>query len=226
VEQFLNNEKMHELMVTGGPVVWILILMSVFALSIIVVKLMQFFWLGIENNKRLERALAFHIDGENEKSLQVLRMTKPQDEVLHTAIEGVIEKRNVGLLREEIQRVATLRLNELRSYLRPLELIASLSPLLGLLGTVLGMIEAFQQMEIAGSQVDPSVLSGGIWQALLTTAVGLAVAIPVLTIHNWMDRKVDRAAAMMNDTVTRVFTTKMTPSMHAIDSSKGMKNVA
>ncbi|HAD30684.1 MAG TPA: MotA/TolQ/ExbB proton channel family protein, partial [Methylophaga sp.] len=52
-------------------------------------------------------------------------------------------------------------INQLRSYLRPLEVIASLSPLLGLFGTVLGMILAFQQMELAGSQIDPSVLSGG-----------------------------------------------------------------
>jgi biopolymer transport protein ExbB len=56
--------------------------------------------------------------------------------------------------------------------------------LLGLFGTVLGMVEAFRQLELAGSQVDPAVLSGGIWQALLTTAVGLAVAIPAVLAHN------------------------------------------
>ena len=68
------------------------------------------------------------------------------------------------------------------------------------------MIVAFQQMEAAGSQVDPSVLSGGIWQALFTTAVGLSVAIPVVAVHNLLERKVDRVAALMNDVVTQVFT--------------------
>jgi biopolymer transport protein ExbB len=70
------------------------------------------------------------------------------------------------------------------------------------------MITAFQQMEGAGAQVDPSVLSGGIWQALLTTAVGIAVAIPVIAMHAWLERKVERVAHNMNDSVTQVFTSK------------------
>ena len=63
----------------------------------------------------------------------------------------------------------------MRSHLRVMEVIANLAPLIALLGTVLGMIEAFQAMELAGKQVDPSVLSGSIWEALLTTAVGLII---------------------------------------------------
>ena len=91
--------------------------------------------------------------------------------------------------------------------MRALELIANLSPLLGLLGTVLGMIQAFQKLESAGNQVDPALLSGGIWQALLTTAVGLIVAIPALIAHQWLDRRIDRCAHVMEDYTTRVFTT-------------------
>ena len=68
------------------------------------------------------------------------------------------------------------------------------------------MIVAFQQMEAAGNQVNPSVLSGGIWQALLTTAVGMAVAIPVVAVHAWLERKTERVAALMSDSVTQVFT--------------------
>ncbi|MEB3734988.1 MotA/TolQ/ExbB proton channel family protein [Halopseudomonas pachastrellae] len=68
------------------------------------------------------------------------------------------------------------------------------------------MIVAFQNMEAAGSRVDPSVLSGGIWQALLTTAVGLAVAIPTVAVHSWLERRVERVAAAINDAVTQVFT--------------------
>ena len=73
------------------------------------------------------------------------------------------------------------------------------------------MIVAFQNMEAAGSRVDPSVLSGGIWQALLTTAVGLAVAIPVVAVHSWMERRVERIAASLNDAVTQVFTHQPKP---------------
>ena len=68
------------------------------------------------------------------------------------------------------------------------------------------MIEAFQAMETAGNEVDPSVLSGGIWQALLTTAVGLAIAIPVLAVYNWLDRRVEWVNARLSDLITQIFT--------------------
>jgi hypothetical protein len=93
----------------------------------------------------------------------------------------------------------------LRSWFRPLEVIASLAPLLGLFGTVLGMIKAFQQLESAGSQVNPAILSGGIWEALLTTAVGLAVAIPVVALLNWLERRVDRLAIEMESVLNRFY---------------------
>ena len=109
-------------------------------------------------------------------------------------------------LREELERVALAKLKDLRSHLPALEVIGTLTPLLGLLGTVLGMITAFRGMEAAGSQVDPSVLSGGIWQALLTTAMGLSIAIPVMAAYNWMDRKAQRVSEQINDAVTQVFT--------------------
>jgi biopolymer transport protein ExbB len=68
------------------------------------------------------------------------------------------------------------------------------------------MIQAFQRLEMAGSQVDPAILSGGIWQALLTTAAGLIVAIPVVLAHAWLERKVERCGHGMEDAVTQLFT--------------------
>ena len=78
--------------------------------------------------------------------------------------------------------------------------------MLGLFGTVLGMIKAFQRLEEAGSQVNPAILSGGIWEALLTTAAGLAVAIPAVAALNWLESKLDRLTHHMEDGLTRVFT--------------------
>jgi len=75
--------------------------------------------------------------------------------------------------------------------LRLLDSVAQLAPLLGLFGTVLGMIEAFQSLQQAGSQVDPSLLAGGIWVALLTTAVGLAVAMPTSLVLSWFESRMD-----------------------------------
>jgi len=88
-------------------------------------------------------------------------------------------------------------------------MIASLSPLLGLLGTVLGMIDAFRDMEQSGNQVNPAVLSGGIWEALITTALGLAVAIMVVVILGLLERKVDRLSHEMSHIVTGIFTTDL-----------------
>jgi biopolymer transport protein ExbB len=68
--------------------------------------------------------------------------------------------------------------------------VAQVAPLLGLFGTVLGMIEAFQGLQQAGAAVDPSALAGGIWVALLTTAVGLVVAMPASLLLTWFDGRI------------------------------------
>ena len=78
-----------------------------------------------------------------------------------------------------------------RSLTDLLDIIAQIAPLLGLFGTVLGMIAAFQALQDAGTQVDPSLLAGGIWVALTTTAAGLAVAMPTSLIHSWLEGRMD-----------------------------------
>nr|WP_264194047.1 MotA/TolQ/ExbB proton channel family protein [Marinomonas algarum] len=182
---------------------------SVVALTIVLLKLWQLAVLRAESLKTANLALGQWRAGAGEKSLGLLNEKRPIDDLVAYTIRALLKvNANADVIREEVERRAMNRLSQLRAYLRPLEIIATLSPLLGLLGTVLGMITAFQQMEGAGNQVDPSVLSGGIWQALLTTAVGLAVAIPVVTLHSWLERKVERIAHNMNDAVTQVFTSK------------------
>ncbi|MEP0073523.1 MAG: MotA/TolQ/ExbB proton channel family protein [Marinomonas sp.] len=203
------QQKIIDFLQVGGPVVWILMVFSVVALTIVLLKLWQFSSLRAESLKTSQLALDDWRNGAREESLQKLDEKRPIDALVGYSMRAVLEaKSNVELIREEVERRAMNQLSQFRSFLRPLEIIATLSPLLGLLGTVLGMITAFQQMEGAGSQVDPSVLSGGIWQALLTTAVGLAVAIPVVTLQSWLERKVERIAHNMNDAVTQVFTSK------------------
>jgi biopolymer transport protein ExbB len=77
-------------------------------------------------------------------------------------------------------------------------LIAGLSPLIGLLGTVVGMVKAFQQVATTQGAVDPSLLAGGIWEALLTTVDGLVVAIPALIVHHALDQRIKRYAYEMD----------------------------
>lgn len=191
----------------GGPVVWLLLAISVAALSVVLLKLWQFFRLRPEHNEELPHALSAWRQGEHEQAWQMLKAERFSSEIVVLAMRELAEGgADQATLREELERVALGKLNALRAQLPALEVIGTLTPLLGLLGTVLGMIAAFRAMEVAGSQVDPSVLSGGIWQALLTTAMGLAIAIPVMAAYNWMDRKSQRVSEQINDAVTQVFT--------------------
>lgn len=218
---------LQELLDIGGPVVWVLLGFSIIAVSIVLIKIWQMMLIAPESTATANKAIALWKQNEPEQAIRVLKIAKPLDELLALTMEGLRQTEiSKELLKEELQRVANLRINQLRSYLRPLEVIASLSPLLGLFGTVLGMILAFQQMELAGSQVDPAVLSGGIWQALLTTAVGLAVAIPAVLAHNWLERKIERVAALINDGVTQVFTHAPFIKLSTIKPAESLKNVA
>ncbi len=219
------SSRLEEFLSVGGPVVWILMVMSIIALTIVIIKALQFFVSKPERTQDIERSLTLWKKGDVDSAKALLSPKYSVESLALDTMNGLTNHQPEAALREELSRIATLKLNQLRSYLRPLEVIATLSPLLGLLGTVLGMIVAFQQMEAAGNQVDPSVLSGGIWQALLTTAVGLSVAIPVVVAHTWCERKVERVSALMNDTVTQLFTHKPTP-LKVVKNTKDMGNAA
>lgn len=201
------DTRLLELLQAGGPVVAILLGMSVIALTILLVKLWQFRAAGLGDRRAAPEALRLWHSGRHGEALARAGASRnPAAQALARAMRG--QHRGIGeaRVREEVVRYGSDALEILRAWFRPLEVIASLAPLLGLFGTVLGMIKAFQQLEAAGNQVNPAILSGGIWEALLTTAVGLAVAIPVVAILNWLERRVDRLAHQMNNLVTQVFT--------------------
>lgn len=189
----------------GGPVVWILGLFSIFVLGIVIFKLWQLVILRPENIKLVNKSLDLWKQNKKEYALETLNKKHSISNIVHIAMNGIKNNTNTKTLKDQLKKEANKLINELNSYLRPLEVIANISPLLGLMGTVLGMIIAFQQMELAGSDVNPSVLSGGIWQALLTTAVGLAVAIPTAMAHSWFERKIERVSFALNDAITEVF---------------------
>lgn len=201
-------DSLTELLALGGTVTLILIAMSMAALTIVIVKSVQMYAERSRNRSAIDKALTLW--QQDDRAAAIASINHAQSGVgrlLKVAMQGC-ESPGVSEahVKEEIQRLASGDMESYRSHLRSLEFIGTVSPLLGLFGTVLGMIEAFRQMEQAGSQVDPSVLSGGIWQALLTTGVGLAVAIPTMLAHQWLDRRAERHAHRIEDTVTRVFT--------------------
>jgi biopolymer transport protein ExbB len=93
-------------------------------------------------------------------------------------MRALLERKDEAALRSELEGAGAGELDTLGTHLAVLETIAMAAPLLGLLGTVLGMIESFRALELARGAADASLLAGGVWTALLTTAMGLMVAIP------------------------------------------------
>ncbi|WP_372088770.1 MotA/TolQ/ExbB proton channel family protein [Tistrella mobilis] len=198
-----------DLLIAGGPIVGVLGVLSVIATAIILLKIWHFLSAGLGNGRKLARAVDRAVrEGPEAGRAALDGVTHPGTDVIRTVLDGRLHGVPEPALREEAERIGLERVESLRSHLRALELMGGIAPLLGLLGTVLGMITVFQTLETAGSAVDPSQLSGGIWEALLTTAVGLIVAIPCVVAHAWLDRRVERAAHVIEDSATRLFVSR------------------
>lgn len=187
--------QMLEFLNTGGPALWAIAALSVLVLAIVLWKLWRLSLMGAWSTAQAEAL----VNGETVASPSGVRARFVADVLTARRLPD-------ALAREEVMRLAGRVLSSLRSGLRPLELIVTIAPLIGLLGTVLGMIDAFQALETTGGQADPSVLAGGIWEALLTTAAGMGVAIPAAIALSWFEAIAERVQTDMEDLATRVFT--------------------
>ena len=202
----------NSLLSLGGPVVYILILLSIYALGVILYKFHKFHKVNYFKNNAIDSSIDLWVsDQRKEAYAQVNAMNHPESEVVSFMMYQLLKNKKFTVkdesdLKEEIVRLSDERINYYSSKLDSLQVIASIAPLLGLLGTVFGMIDAFQQMELAGKNVDPSVLSGGIWEALLTTAAGLSVAIPIVVAESYFRTLVNRLKSNLENSITRVST--------------------
>ncbi|MEM9430898.1 MAG: MotA/TolQ/ExbB proton channel family protein [Pseudomonadota bacterium] len=170
----------------GGPVVLCLIGVSIAALTTVLFKLWHFATAGVGRHRRLQEAVRAWDRGDQAEAVAVLEKSRSY---LAPVIFLAFRAGPVDL--ERLRAEAEIRFARLESGFRFLDSVAQLAPLLGLFGTVLGMIEAFQAMQAAGANVDPSILAGGIWVALLTTAVGLVVAMPTALVLSWFEGRMD-----------------------------------
>ncbi|MBO6899030.1 MAG: MotA/TolQ/ExbB proton channel family protein [Shimia sp.] len=180
---------LRDVVALGGPVVAILLVMSVLTVAVTIYKLWQFAASGVGRHKVLSEALAAWDAGDPEQAQARLAHSRSY---LAPYIETAIQTPASQALSDRLDAEAGLALARLERGFRLLDTIAQLAPLLGLFGTVLGMIEAFQSLQTAGASVDPSLLAGGIWVALVTTAVGLAVAMPTSMILSWLESRTAR----------------------------------
>jgi len=179
-----------ELFDKGGVIVWILLLYSVVALSIIIERVLHFSLMGklAKNNDELLDS-NFNLDATSQ---QLESLKGPEANVMRGIFQAW--KKGVKNLESVASRLGSIELLRMERGFRTLSILGNTAPLLGLLGTIIGMIKAFMVIEIAGGRVDSQALAGGIWEAMLTTGVGLTVSIPVLLMLHFLEGMADRRA--------------------------------
>lgn len=196
-------ENALQLVALGGPVVVALLILSVLGLTVFLFKLVQYLAYSRARLRRAERLVDAWIGGREQSA----GTGNPYQRLLEMAMrwldQGVAPER----VRDELTRQGQMivaRVNSLNGFV---ELVAYLAPLGGLLGTVLGMIDVFQGLAHAGGNgPQTGALAGGIWEALLTTVVGLCIAIPFSLMHALLEARATRIRAHMENQLSRLFT--------------------
>ncbi|WP_233192793.1 MotA/TolQ/ExbB proton channel family protein [Acidimangrovimonas sediminis] len=200
--------RMRDFVTMGGPAMTAIAVLSVVTLALILWKLWRLVRFGAwSGGRHSETALSLWSAGRRAEAQAVLAGRRSlRARLVATAMAAADD---AALTQDEAQaettRVARQLLARARAGLRGIELAATIGPLLGLFGTVTGMIAAFQALQEAGARADPATLAGGIWEALLTTAAGMAVAIPAQIALTWFEAVIERLRHDMEDTATRVF---------------------
>jgi biopolymer transport protein ExbB len=193
---------MWEIVRAGGPIMWPIILCSIAAAAII----LERFW-TLQDKRVLPGDLVqkiWHLveaNQINDKIIAALEQNSPLGKVLAAGLTNRHRPREVMM--ERLEDAGRHVIHELERFLNTLGTIAAISPLLGLLGTVTGIIKAFNAIQ-AGGMGDPRALSGGIAEALITTAAGLCVAIPALIAYRYLRGRVDRIVIQMEKQAIRL----------------------
>lgn len=193
---------MFELLKAGGIMMVPIVACSILALAIV----LERFW-----SLRLSRVAPPQTINElwrwiknkdlNGRKLKALQASSPMGRVLASGLLNAKHGRDI--MKESIEHEASQVIHELERFLNPLGTVATISPLLGLLGTVIGMIEVFADIQTAGVG-NAGNLAGGISQALITTAAGLSIAIPALICHRYFIRRVDELVVNMEQEAVKL----------------------
>ncbi|QGJ68837.1 Outer membrane transport energization protein ExbB [Planctomycetales bacterium 10988] len=192
------GQNLYQLLLRGGPFMWPLVICSVFAVAIALERLVVFMFRSppMQTRSLLQKLNQLLEKGEEDKAVKAVQTARGP---VARVVECLFFYRNKPpKLRDEIvNREASQQLAILETRLNWLATIGHLSPMLGLLGTVAGLISCFHSIELQGGQVQPGDLASGIWQALLTTVFGLCVALPSLATYQFFDRWAGNVALQM-----------------------------
>lgn len=182
----------------GGVLVVPIMFCSVLALAIFLERVIRFARMS-NRGRGLEIKVTEQLKkGEGHKALEIAGGSdSPMGRVLAQAME--IKDQDRETLETVIAHAMDREVTSLSRYLQALATIGNIAPLLGLLGTVIGMIKAFMVIQEMGGKVNAAVLAGGIWEAMMTTALGLSVALPTMVAHSYLLSRVDNYEARLQD---------------------------
>jgi biopolymer transport protein ExbB len=199
----MENLSFYDVFLRGGVVMWPLLFCSVLGAAVILER--AFFFLFLRTQlKAATFEQAVTDDLRRGQTVQALRLARSSGHPLAKVAAVYLENldRPADLRTELVRREGSLQLERVEKRLRVLAAISHLAPLLGLLGTVIGMVMAFAKIEGLQGAMKPGDLAGGIWQALLTTVFGLAVAIPCMAAYHGFEGAADKLARRMQFIVT------------------------
>lgn len=185
--------------------------LSIAALTAVLVKLVQFARLKPGREAQAQSLLAEHLAG---RLVNAAPAAGAQGRVLSAISQALRETPQDRARAEECGRQAAMaELGQLGASMRVLEAAVQGAPMLGLLGTVIGMIDAFSALAQSGGVADPSQLAGGIWTALATTAIGLAIALVFYFVALWFEGRIEREQRAMEILISA--------AVHALPPSPG-----
>lgn len=188
---------MLELIKAGGPLMWPLLLCSIISLAIIAERFWSLQTKRIAPKNLLAQVWQWQKSGHlDARRLQELRNNSPLGRILAAGL--VNSRRDRDIMKESIEEVGRHVVHEMERFLNTLGTIAAITPLLGLLGTVIGMIKVFAVITAEGVG-NPAVLAEGISEALITTATGLTIAIPSLMFFRYFHGRVDEHVVTMEE---------------------------
>ena len=189
---------MLEMLSKGGILVVPILFCSVLVLAIFFERIIQYA-INRSRGKDVEKKVADLMKkGDTPGARTVSQQSNsPMGRVLQKAIDA----KDLGddVLESVIVNATENEVRTLSAYLQALATIGNIAPLLGLLGTIIGMIKAFMVIQQMGGKVNAAVLAGGIWEAMLTTALGLAVALPTMVAYSYLVAKVDKYEARLQN---------------------------
>jgi len=190
--------KMYDILLGGGPVMWPLLFCSVAVLTVVIERLL--FWFSLERNRNrtlLDEVLSMAETGDWEMIRD--KTAGNRDHIIRIVVVGILHRDfDMGRAMEAEANVMLQRMNR---YMPVLDTMITVAPLLGILGTVLGIISSFKMLGVGGI-ADPKMVTGGIAQALITTAAGLAIAIIAVIPFNYFNTRIDQAVHVMEKYAT------------------------